>query len=169
MENPSYFSILTADVRYDKTLIPAEKIMFSEITALANKSGYCNATNSYFVKLYDAHKDTISRWINDLKSKNYLKVEMIYKGKRIVERRIYPIGINADRYRHECPGGIGINAEENNTSINNKEEEKESSVVDFYNNNIGMITPFIFEDMNSYLNERNRREFDNRSNEKSSK
>ena len=146
MENPSYFSILTADVRYDKTLIPAEKIMFSEITALANKSGYCNATNSYFVKLYDVHKDTISRWINDLRSKNYLKVEMIYKGKRIIERRIYP---------------IGINAEENNTSINNKEEEKESSAVDFYNNNIGMITPFIFEDMNSYLNERSRREFNN--------
>ena len=39
MEHPSCYSILTADVRYDKRLKPNEKLLFSEITALSNKRG----------------------------------------------------------------------------------------------------------------------------------
>ena len=45
---PNYFGILPANVRYDKRLKPMEKILYTEITALANKKGYCYATNSYF-------------------------------------------------------------------------------------------------------------------------
>ena len=53
-EKPSYYSIITADVRYDERLKPNEKLLYSEITALSNKYGYCTATNSYFSKLYRA-------------------------------------------------------------------------------------------------------------------
>ena len=45
MEQPSYYSILTANVRYDKELKANEKLLFSEITALSNRNGYCHATN----------------------------------------------------------------------------------------------------------------------------
>ena len=70
MEQPSYYSILTANVRYDKELKANEKLLFSEITALSNKSGYCHATNKYFAKLYSKNTSTISDWINHLKKEN---------------------------------------------------------------------------------------------------
>ena len=39
MEQPSYFSILTADVRYDKRLSDFARLLYSDITALCNKQG----------------------------------------------------------------------------------------------------------------------------------
>ena len=50
-ERPSYYSIIPATVRYDKRLKAYERLMFSEITALSNKYGYCTAPNSYFASL----------------------------------------------------------------------------------------------------------------------
>lgn len=91
MEQPSYYSILTANVRYDNELKANEKLLFSEITALSNKSGYCHANNNYFAKLYSVSKTSISNWINHLKEKGYLKVAMIKDGKEIKERRLFPI------------------------------------------------------------------------------
>ena len=66
-EKPSYFSILTANVRYDERLSANEKILFSEITALSGKFGYCTARNGYFSKLYNVSDRSITRWIKHLK------------------------------------------------------------------------------------------------------
>ncbi|MEO5291887.1 helix-turn-helix domain-containing protein [Limosilactobacillus sp. WILCCON 0053] len=90
-EKPSYYSIITADVRYDERLKPNEKLLYSEITALSNKYGYCTATNSYFSKLYHADKSTVSRWVSHLEKCGYVQVEQTRNGKRIVQRKIYPI------------------------------------------------------------------------------
>ena len=69
MEQPNYYSILTADVRYDKELTPNAKLLYSEITALSNKTGACWASNGYFAELYNVSKITISRWVNQLAKK----------------------------------------------------------------------------------------------------
>lgn len=90
-EQPNYYSILTANVRYDRKLKANEKLLFSEITALANKSGYCTATNGYFAPLYDVTKTTISNWISHLKEKGYVKVFYQKNGKQIIGRKIYPV------------------------------------------------------------------------------
>ena len=90
-EKPSYYSIITADVRYDERLKPNEKLLYSEITALSNKYGYCTATNSYFSQLYRADKSTVSRWVSHLEKCGYVQVEQTRNGKRIVQRKIYPI------------------------------------------------------------------------------
>nr|WP_278769446.1 helix-turn-helix domain-containing protein [Limosilactobacillus mucosae] len=90
-EKPSYYSIITADVRYDERLKPNEKLLYSEITALSNKYGYCTATNSYFSKLYRADKSTVSRWVSHLEKCGYVQVEQTRDGKRIVQRKIYPV------------------------------------------------------------------------------
>jgi len=74
MENPSYFSVLTAEVRYDKRLTPLQKLLFSEITSLTNKTNECWATNSYFAKLYGVSERWISLSITKLVTLNYLKV-----------------------------------------------------------------------------------------------
>ena len=131
MEKPSYYSILTADVRYDKKLKPNEKLLFSEITALSDKRGYCNASNNYFAQLYDVTTVTASNWVNHLKDRGYIDVEMIYDGKRIKERRIFvnsnPVKKNFNTPKEKVNGGIkenvkgGIkkNVKENTTRINN--------------------------------------------------
>lgn len=90
-EQPSYYSITPANVRYDRKLKANEKLLFGEITALANKSGYCTATNGYFAPLYDVTKTTISNWINHLKEKGYVKVVFQKNGKQIIGRKIYPV------------------------------------------------------------------------------
>ena len=133
MERPGYYGILPASVRYDKNLKPMEKIMYSELTALSNKNGYCNATNSYFAELYEVGKNTVSLWISDLEKAGYIKTKLIYEtGTKIIkERRIYisdpitknndtPITKNNDTpitKNNDTP--ITKNREANNTSINN--------------------------------------------------
>ena len=132
MERPGYYGILPASVRYDKNLKPMEKIIYSELTALSNKNGYCNATNSYFAELYEVSKNTVSLWIGDLEKAGYIKTKLIYEtGTKIIkERRIYisdPITKNNDTYHekevdpitknNDTP--ITKNREDNNTSINN--------------------------------------------------
>ncbi len=137
MEQPSYYSTLTADVRYDKRLKPNEKLLFSEITALSNKRGYCNASNNYFAQLYDVTTATASNWVNHLKDRGYIDVEMIYDGKQIKERRIFvnsnPIKENFDtpKEKVEYPikknlkGGIKKKFKENITRINNTSKNKQ--------------------------------------------
>ena len=95
MEKPSYYGILPANVRYDKRLKPMEKILYSEITALANIQGFCFASNSYFAKLYEVDKKTVGVWVNNLFKFGYLKVELIYKenSKEVLERRLYIVDL----------------------------------------------------------------------------
>ena len=90
MEKPSYFAILTADVRYDKTLKPLARLLYAEITALCNKEGYCWASNQYFADLYEVDKNTVSGWIGQLKTRGYITVQLEYKEgtKQILNRYI---------------------------------------------------------------------------------
>lgn len=96
----SYYAIIPADVRYDKDLPMGARMLYGELTALANEKGYCWAQNSYFAELYEVSKTTISNWITSLEEKGYIHREMIYKenSKEIRERRIYikPIQENLD-------------------------------------------------------------------------
>lgn len=157
MENPNYYAIIPANIRYDNTLSGNEKLLYGEITALSNKFGYCNASNAYFSELYGKHKDTISDWINKLKKKGYIKTEIIKNNLgRVSERRIYPVGENAYTYRQKYLDPIGKNTEDNNTSINNNKNKKKEDlkrIINFYENNIALITEFVAEDIEKYLDE----------------
>jgi hypothetical protein len=90
MDKPAYFAILTADVRYDKTLKPLARLLYAEITALCNKEGYCWAGNQYFADLYEVDKNTVSGWIGQLKTRGYITVQLEYKEgtKQILNRYI---------------------------------------------------------------------------------
>lgn len=133
MENkPSFYSILTANVRYDERLSDSEKILFSEITALSNKYGYCTATNNYFSELYNVSKRTISTRISNLKKLGYLYIQTELEGKQIKSRKVYPMtnpsypmerNFNTPMERNFVPpiekNFAGNNTSINNTSINN--------------------------------------------------
>lgn len=88
-EQPNYYSILTANVRYDKNLKANEKLLFSEITALSNKYGYCTASNRYFAELYQVTKRSIQDWISNLVQYGYITTTLVSKDGQIIGRKIY--------------------------------------------------------------------------------
>ncbi|HDB3710723.1 TPA: conserved phage C-terminal domain-containing protein [Staphylococcus aureus] len=126
-DQPSYYSIITANVRYDNRLTDSEKLLFAEITSLSNKYGYCTASNGYFAKLYEVTKVTVSRRIANLKECGYLHVEIIRNGNEIKQRKLYPLTemirpINTNDntpINNSVNTPIITNVKENNTSINN--------------------------------------------------
>lgn len=89
-EQPNYYAIIPATVRYDTNLKYAEKLLYGEITALANKNGYCYAQNKYFADLYNVTAVSVSRWISHLQELGYIETEIIRnENKEIVSRNIY--------------------------------------------------------------------------------
>lgn len=168
MENPNYYAVIPAKVRYDDRLRANEKLLYGEIVALSNKDGKCWASNSYFAKIYKVGTSTISTWINNLANKGYIVLTYVYREdtKEIEKREITLIEVSANIDRgihkneigiHKKTKGYSQNRKENNTSINNKEEEERDfqnelkEVIEFYQNNITLITQFVSEDMEAYL------------------
>ena len=90
MENPGFYAILPASVRYDNRLKAAEKIFYAEITALSDQSGYCYAGNSYFCQLYDTTDRTVQRWVKHLQELGYVAVTYTREG-TTNQRRISPL------------------------------------------------------------------------------
>lgn len=152
-ERPGYYSIIPASVRYDKTLKPNEKLLYSEISVLCNKTGYCYATNEYFAKLYDVHRNTISIWINNLKNQGYIGTKIVYKeGSKEIDKRMlflsdvvlreiaelycknHKEGINdfVDRYLRNHVDPINENLKENNTSNNNSTTTNNNTSLDIF-------------------------------------
>ncbi|WP_105967234.1 helix-turn-helix domain-containing protein [Staphylococcus chromogenes] len=123
-DQPSYYSIIPASVRYDKDLKPMEIIMYGEITALANKYGYAYASNSYFAELYQVHKKTVSNWINHLKEKGYIRTVVTRnEDMSVKDRKIYIIPPyeqkDGEGYPQKDSYPIHKKTEENNTRFNN--------------------------------------------------
>lgn len=85
---PGYWAVLPAKVRYDETLRPNAKLLYAEITALSEKTGFCWAKNSYFAELFGLAERTVSDLIGTLEARGYISVEVINDG-GTVERRIY--------------------------------------------------------------------------------
>lgn len=126
MEKPNYYSILPAEVRYDKRLTANEKLLYSEITSLTSKTGECWATNEYFASIYELSIRSITRMIANLKKYGYINIVMIRKeNSKEIEKRIITLrGIdkNVVGYRQNCPEGIDKIVYENNIKVNNKGE-----------------------------------------------
>ncbi len=105
----SYYAIIPAIVRYDKSLTPNAKLIYGEITALCNERGYCWASNGYFSKLYEVDVRTISRWISQLNKKSYIKTQIIYDDgtKRVKQRNIFINDVPLENYNPDDNNVIG--------------------------------------------------------------
>ena len=87
----SYYSVIPATVLFCEELKPNEKLLYAAITSLANKEGYCYASNSYLGKLFKATDHAASIWVNDLKRLGFVDVEILKDSKgNFLQRRIYP-------------------------------------------------------------------------------
>ena len=124
-ENPNYYAIIPAEIRYDKDLSDKAKLLYGEISALSNRTGECWASNKYFADLYGITTIHISRIINELKEKKYIDVELMYKThtrqieKRIIKLNDAPIKEMLIPINKNVNTPINKNVKENNTSINN--------------------------------------------------
>ncbi len=164
----NYYAIIPANVRYDKDLNANAKLLYGEITALANEKGYCWAGNNYFSNLYDVSQRTIIRWINDLVVKGYLASELIYKNnsKEVLERRLWvvsefqrPHDKNVTTSCQEChephdknvTRGTDKNVTDNNTSFNNT-----SNITRDISNNVEQspTTQIPYKEIVDYLNQK---------------
>ncbi|MDS4009688.1 helix-turn-helix domain-containing protein [Staphylococcus capitis] len=147
-EQPNYYSIIPAHIRYDDELKPMEIIMYGEITALANKYGFAYASNSYFAELYNVHKKTVSNWINHLKEKGYIwtvvtrNEDMSIKDRKIYINYTYPQK-DGEGYPQKDGDPIHKKMEVNNTRINNtrinRDRDETSKSFQYISNNLEII------------------------------
>ncbi|WP_341775094.1 helix-turn-helix domain-containing protein [Staphylococcus hyicus] len=147
-DQPNYYSIIPASVRYDKDLKPMEIIMYGEITALANKYGYAYASNSYFAELYQVHKKTVSNWINHLKEKGYIRTVVTRnEDMSVKDRKIYIIPPyeqkDGEGYPQKDSYPIHKKTEENNTRFNNtsinRDGDETSKLFQLISKELGII------------------------------
>ena len=73
-EMPNFYAVIPADVRYDEDLSSTAKLLYAEISALANSKGYCFATNAYFAQLYKLTTRNVANIISQLAKKGYIEV-----------------------------------------------------------------------------------------------
>ena len=109
-EKPNYYAIIPAKVRYSN-LKPNAKLLYGEITALSGKTGYCFASNNYFAELYSVSKNTVSRWIGDLKRLGFINIQIERNSNKQITKRIIGIAQKVD-------SPIDLKVKDNTTSIN---------------------------------------------------
>ncbi len=115
--NPSYYAIITANVRYNNNLSSTAKLLFGEITALSNTQGFCSASNGYFAKLYGLTPRRISELVASLVDEKCVVIEVDQAGGNKRKIRV-AMEINTDTYRTKVLHPYGNKLPHNNTSIN---------------------------------------------------
>jgi len=161
-QKPTYYAIISAEVRYDKNLSANAKLLYGEINCLTNENGFCFATNKYFADLYDKSKVTISKWISELVASGYLSTSYTYKeGSKEIDKRY--ISILKGGIKENLKGGIKENFKDNislykDKHINNKGTSfKKPTVNDikeyclWRNNGIDAETFFDFYESKNWL------------------
>jgi hypothetical protein len=126
MKEPSYYGILPANVRYDTNLSMSQKVLYTELTALTVKCGYCYASNAYFGRLYGVNPGTASLWINKLKDRGHIRIEGQGKG-----RKIY-LQLSGTNLPENLKDNLQEKLKQNNTSINIPSEVETSLNQDRY-------------------------------------
>ena len=89
MENPGFWAVIPAQVRYDPQLPPNAKLLYAEISALTNARGFCWASNAWFAERYNLKPKSISELINALAKAGYIAVETDVTRNNENRRKIY--------------------------------------------------------------------------------
>ena len=76
MKKPTYHTNLPPHVRFDEKLSANAKLLYGEIKALCDQQGYCWASNYYLATLYGVQAKVVSRWIHQLRQREYIRIEV---------------------------------------------------------------------------------------------
>ena len=139
-----------------------EKVLLAEIESLDGGEG-CIATNQYFASFLGVSKSWVSKLISGLEKKKFVTLELVYKrGKKEIDKRIIrriPIELEDNTLYDNsdipiAPECSDITEEEdninNNINIYNKGLQK---IANFYEQNINLMSPTIYEEIKSYLDD----------------
>jgi len=152
MDTPTYYSILIAEVRYDKRLTPLQKLLYSEITALSNKTGECWASNKYFADLYEVSETWVSLSIKKLVSLGFIESRIdIEKGNiRYLKLRVLtdPIKLELKTSLTTVKDPSLTTVKDNNININNKNNNIHTRKF----NSLESITNTVIEDIATTYN-----------------
>ena len=130
-EQPTYFAVLTADVRYSKVLKPMEKLIYAEITALTNMNGQCWATNRYFAELYGVDKATVGRWIASLAKQGFITKRIKYKeGTKHIETRFISLTDQGAKLMNQDISGVLISSHPMDKKVHTPMDEKDHTPMD---------------------------------------
>lgn len=88
MISAGYWAVLPASVRYDRRLTRTAKLLYAEISSLAQVDGYCWATDKYFADLFGYSPATITRALRTLRDGGYIYMDHTANPKGS-ERHIY--------------------------------------------------------------------------------
>ncbi len=83
-----YFAVIPAFILEDPELSASEKIIYGEISALANRFGFCFAGNRHFENALKIGRATLKRGLKKLEEKEYIKIE-ISKDEKGTHRKLW--------------------------------------------------------------------------------
>ena len=151
---------IPAEVWLDENLSIIEKCLLTEIDSLEDNEKGCYASNKYFSGFFKVSTARISQLINNLKKKNYIRIDYEYNEKEIIARHIflnrppYPVELGIKNIK----GGSKYSKEMylenykdnniliNNTINNNNNSSSSDTIFDFIENNFGrLLNPIEYE------------------------
>lgn len=126
----SQFLMLTYDILTDERLTDFERILYSAITGLCRKEGYCWASNAYIAKMLNKSESRVIDSITKLVNLGYLKREVVYKKKKdkdgkiittkqISFRKLFVVINNGGSVKNNTRGSVENNTLLDNNIINN--------------------------------------------------
>lgn len=125
--------IIVPDFIIDDLSIPdGEKLLFGEIASNSLEKGFCWFSNKYLMQRFHIGERTASRWVNDLRKKGYITIEIVKRtGSEEVDERQIKVDTTKpilaeymNWYRQKRQQGIaknGKNPPAKNGVVNNKE------------------------------------------------
>lgn len=168
---PHYYMNIPAFVWDDKDLLrkPKAILLYGHISTLANKKGYCWATNEYFAKQLKVDKRTVIDYINLLVNKKYIKRKVFHKenskeiDKRLLSIFTTPSDVDFTRPDDDnftTPSDVDFtenNTRNNNTSINKSSStaaaETGQNAFELYQIVVGILTPMQSQNLSEYIRE----------------
>ena len=91
-QDSSFFTIMPANIRYDKSITAGAKFLYCDILNLANQDGFCVASDKYFMDTCQSSRTTIQCWLTTLEKNGYIDRTIKYKdGTKEIEKRYIKI------------------------------------------------------------------------------
>lgn len=84
----SYWAVLPANIRYHHDLTQTAKLLYAEVSALAQADGYCWATDAYLAETLDCSVATVTRSLRKLRALGFIRCEKRTNAKG-TERHIF--------------------------------------------------------------------------------
>lgn len=108
------FGVIPNAILYDERLKNGEKILYTMISSLSNKNGYCFASNAYLSEAVGVTKNTIKIYLKKLEELNYInRAYMNGEEEDNIERKIYLVYDGLFRDEEEAARKSGWGRHEN--------------------------------------------------------